>query len=337
MLAAQLDDPSLEAELIGAFVRFPRVTGARRLARALADEVLQLSARIGDPVRYARVLNEVGWELMRAGRLTAALAASDAALASGKVTSSTPVALAHLLQLRGIMLKALGRLAEARATLDRAAQLVADGRPMMLVLQIEWSCIDELATSGFPAGSLARIARFVAHADSAGVNNARADARGYLAEAHLLDGRPDAALEAIDAALAIASETGLPVDAGWERVRARALLARGDVGAAMDLIERRLAMRESHPEVVIARAAVLIAADAIGEQTRIEASLNAAADIAEFIAQPGTQALVHTERAHLARALGDAAGWERELRKALRIYTQMDATGWMERIEQELA
>jgi hypothetical protein len=42
-------------------------------------------------------------------------------------------------------------------------------------------------------------------------------------------------------------------------------------------------------------------------------------------------------RAHLARALGDVAGWERELREALRIYTEMDATGWMERIAAELA
>ena len=40
---------------------------------------------------------------------------------------------------------------------------------------------------------------------------------------------------------------------------------------------------------------------------------------------------------HLARALGDEAGWERELREALRIYTAMDATGWMERIAEELA
>jgi len=41
--------------------------------------------------------------------------------------------------------------------------------------------------------------------------------------------------------------------------------------------------------------------------------------------------------AHLSRAVGDKVGWARELREALRINTQMNATGWMERIEQELA
>jgi len=43
------------------------------------------------------------------------------------------------------------------------------------------------------------------------------------------------------------------------------------------------------------------------------------------------------ERADLASAVGDAAGWEYEPREALRIYAQMDATNWVERIEQELA
>ena len=83
-------------------------------------------------------------------------------------------------------------------------------------------------------------------------------------------------------------------------------------------------------------AEVLIAADAVGERARIESSLREAADLAQRMGHPGLQAEVCTGRAHLARALGDAAGWERELREALRIYTEMDATGWMERIAAEL-
>ena len=126
-----------------------------------------------------------------------------------------------------------------------------------------------------------------------------------------------------------------------ESYRAQALLARGDVGAARDLVERLVAVPEPNPLsrtiILVRHAEVLVAADASGEQVRIEASLNAAADIAQRTGNAGIQALVRTERAHLARAVGDAAGWERELREALRIYTQMDATGWMERIEQELA
>jgi hypothetical protein len=82
---------------------------------------------------------------------------------------------------------------------------------------------------------------------------------------------------------------------------------------------------------------VLSVSDAVGERARIEATLAEAAEIAERTGEPWMRANVHTERARLARALGDGAGWERELREALRIYTEMDATGYMERIAAELA
>jgi hypothetical protein len=118
-------------------------------------------------------------------------------------------------------------------------------------------------------------------------------------------------------------------------------LARGDVGAARDLVERLVAVPEPNPLsrtiILVRHAEVLVAADASGEQVRIEASLNEAADIAERVDSPGTQALVRTARARHARAVGDDVGWERELREALRIYTEMDATGYMERIAKELA
>ena len=158
-----------------------------------------------------------------------------------------------------------------------------------------------------------------------------------------MGGRPDAELETIEAALAIARETGVSLNlvGVMESFRAQALSARGDVGAARDLVERLVAVPEpnslSRTIILVAHAEVLVAADALGEQTRIEASLNEAADVAERIDNPGAQARVRTARAHHARAVGDAAGWERELREALRIYTEMDATGWMERIERELA
>jgi len=82
---------------------------------------------------------------------------------------------------------------------------------------------------------------------------------------------------------------------------------------------------------------VLIAADAVAERSRIESSLGEAAGLAQRMDTLSLQATVCTTRAQLAHALGDDAGRERELREALRIYTEMDATGWMERIAAELA
>jgi hypothetical protein len=168
-------------------------------------------------------------------------------------------------------------------------------------------------------------------------------ARGVLAEVHLFAGRNDAALEAIEEAVGIAVEAGARFGrfGALESQRARALLARGEIAAAREVMDRVVAAPESRPRLraahLVVHAQVLTHADAIGERARIEAILGEAADLAQRIGTPGLQAAVCTERAHLARALGDAAGCERELREALRIYTEMDATGWMERIEQELA
>jgi thymidine phosphorylase len=82
---------------------------------------------------------------------------------------------------------------------------------------------------------------------------------------------------------------------------------------------------------------VMIAVDAVGERARIESKLTAAAELAKRSGELGLEVAVCVQRAHLARALGDAAGHERELREALRIYTAMGATGWMERVPRELA
>ncbi len=46
---------------------------------------------------------------------------------------------------------------------------------------------------------------------------------------------------------------------------------------------------------------------------------------------------LHERRAQLAALLGDAAGRERELREAHRLYTEMGATGHAERVARELA
>lgn len=76
---------------------------------------------------------------------------------------------------------------------------------------------------------------------------------------------------------------------------------------------------------------------AVGERARIEAALQEADELAQRYGAPRSQAEVCEHRAHLALQLGDEAGWQRELREALRIYTDMDATGWMERVAEELA
>ena len=251
--------------------------------------------------------------------------------------------LARVTAMHANTLTRLGRLAAARSQLDRAMELVSDSPAQGLALLIELFSTLELAESGFPEGSLERIAVLVARADETETHNIRSNARFLLAQAHLLAGRPDAALEAVEAGLTVSSETGVNPAPGslFTAVRAQALLAQGEVARARELIER---VATSPPATAVGKhaylvvlAQVLVASDVRGEHERIESSLTQAAVQAEYVGGPGLQAVVCTERGHFASALGDKVGWERELREALRIYTEMDATGWMERINEELA
>ena len=68
----------------------------------------------------------------------------------------------------------------------------------------------------------------------------------------------------------------------------------------------------------------------------IEAALQ---ESERLIAASGARSLeptLHEERARLAGVLGDAAGRERERRAALRLYTEMGATGHAERLAKEM-
>jgi tetratricopeptide (TPR) repeat protein len=342
-LALPLDEPALEAGLIAFFARLAMFAGQLELARGAVEEALGLAPRVDDPDRYAELIQAATITVSHVGGYPDALEVVKAALASGKVTSTSPVALARLTAMHGNSLTHLGRLAAARSQLDRAAELVSDSPAQGLALLIELFSAIELAESGFPEGSLERIAVLVARADETETHNIRSNARFRLAQAHLLAGRPDAALEAVEAGLGISSETGVNPGPGslFTAVSAQALLAQGEVARARELIERVAASPPATAvgkhAYLVALAQVLVASDVRGERVRIESSLTQAAVQAEYVGSPGLQAVVCTERGHLARTLGDEAGWERELREALRIYTEMDATGWMERINEKLA
>jgi len=346
LLAAGLDAPDLEAQLVAFYNTVANFSGNISIAVELAEEALHLATRATDPLTFAQLIAGAGTTYSGLGRAAEGLTHVEAALATDLVTESTPIPLARLLTIKGAILIRLGRLAQARSALDHAADIFAVHPQFALRFAAATEAFrdSELAERGFPEGSLERFARFVARWDDVDLSNGRVGARFHLAQAHLFARRPDAALEAIENGIAIANEArvGQGYFVGqFEMLRARALLARGENAAARAIVEASILVSEQNPIVRIARlltfAEVLIAVDAHGERARIDASLAEVADIAGRSGNVGRVADACMQRAHLARAVGDEVGWERELREALRIYTQMDATGWMERIEQELA
>jgi tetratricopeptide (TPR) repeat protein len=342
-LAAQLDDPNLETGLIGAFARLANFSGAYASALEAAQEALVLMPRVSDPRELGEVCFAAANQLGIDGRNSDALAVIDAVLAGGKVNESTPVPLARVLSIRGVTLSNLGRLPEAQMSLDRAAELLADKGQVLYALTTDIMRSHVSVSRSSPAGSLEFIARLVARADEAGSHLTRVQARGNLAQVHLLAGQPDEALALIEVANAIANETraGMVSVVFNERVRVQALLARSDVAAARAAADRLIASTDTPPFArtgdLLVYAEVLIASDAAAERGRIEASLAEADAIAQRTGNLSSQAWVCRARAQIARALGDEAGRQRELREALRIYTQMGATVWVERVTQELA
>jgi tetratricopeptide (TPR) repeat protein len=95
-------------------------------------------------------------------------------------------------------------------------------------------------------------------------------------------------------------------------------------------------LRRPECEALLTRARVLAHFDGVAGRPAIEEALTRSAQLLEE-----TGARLHEPRLHLARAeladlLGDAAGRERHLREAHRLFTEMGATGHAERLAREL-
>jgi hypothetical protein len=136
--------------------------------------------------------------------------------------------------------------------------------------------------------------------------------------------------------------------AHWPRGRAQLLL--GDYADALRSFEQALARGTAEHAITVARQHGTLVAECSAQLalaqilTQTEGASAAAAietalrEVERLIAETGARSyepLFHEERARLAAALGDAAGRERALGEARRLFTEMDATGHLERLDRE--
>jgi class 3 adenylate cyclase/tetratricopeptide (TPR) repeat protein len=166
--------------------------------------------------------------------------------------------------------------------------------------------------------------------------------RTELGRAYLLNREWDQAIAAFDHVLSTIREQRI---ARYQEPLALAglafaRLARGEIEEAHSNAEEaiRISQRQGtgafEPFGQIAMARILIARG--GPREKIEAALSCAAEV---IGETGARWLLPTlceVRAELARASGDDAASERELREAHRLYVEMGATGHAERVAREL-
>jgi hypothetical protein len=118
---------------------------------------------------------------------------------------------------------------------------------------------------------------------------------------------------------------------------AQAVATLGDFGRARVLADEAVSTAQQrrigkvHP--LLARAHVQRLSDGAQAAAAIEADLQQAMAEVEQTEARAYAPLIHVERAELARLLGDEATYQRELREAHRLFTEMGATGHVRRIE----
>jgi hypothetical protein len=113
-------------------------------------------------------------------------------------------------------------------------------------------------------------------------------------------------------------------------VRAREL-----ADQAVPLARERL-VKPSECEAKLVRARVLLWFDPSNARSEIASALAAGAALVEETNARSFEPLICEERARLAHVTGDSAAFERELREAHRLYTEMGATGHAQRLAEEL-
>ena len=317
--------------------RLREIRAALDVASRIPDERLRASLEL-------HALAHTGLSLALLVRPREGLEVADRALslvdAAGGPRRSNAYAFA--VSMRGLNLLLLGHLAEARRELERGA---ATAR--------ELGDLDGEQSAHLWHSFLAWIAgdaeECLAHARAVLELAERigpvAGALGRVGMAHLLASRWEEAADSFSQALAISRESGT----GLLQVTLHlAFLADAQLGAglgdqarataqeALELAQRR-GPRAYECLARVALARVLRATEGAAARGAIESQLDAAASIVEETGIAAYAPFVAEERARLARALGDEAGWERSLREAERLFAEMGAAPRAERLARELA
>jgi class 3 adenylate cyclase/tetratricopeptide (TPR) repeat protein len=135
-----------------------------------------------------------------------------------------------------------GRLDEASAALRHARRTFQGLGYATLELAAVIQLGRVLAEQGLNAEAVELLSGAIDEGASAGGPLAGMDARGFLAETHVLGGRPAAALEVVTAARARGGSAlaGTPAGALLDRVEASALAASGERTGLLELIDRAL-------------------------------------------------------------------------------------------------
>ncbi len=240
---------------------------------------------------------------------------------------------------RALWLAHLGRFDEAESHLTRGLEEARSGNDPVLQALSHMMAAWVRTLEGDVGAALALARHAVQFAQRLATGGVLGGVHYVLARALVADGQYPEAVEAVEAANQAGS--GI-ITVFCSAIRPLALLGAGDAegarAAADEAVEttRRGGARTIECEARIARATVMVRTEGRSARAAIEEELAALEQLASEIGYRTALAQAHEIRAELAETEGDAAGRERELREAHRLFAEMGAAGHAERVAREL-
>ena len=315
----------------------------------LGTQSIALAEESGDPALYLMVAGACYARFML-GEIDSAVRVIDRAieLANGDptVAAGTTVTcpLGYCLIFKGGIIAYPGELDEGRALIEQGMKHCRD---MGDVETIGWGHMWLFWNAYFRGETdiaFADAKEALDVAERIGDAFSRTWAWTLYGAAELLQGRWDAAIEALERGMAMSKERGTAVEGtGWRLTwLAEAHLGKGDAERAVELAREALDLvTKIGPEIaegtaLLGLSRVLLAAPRQTDPEEVEALLARAMELAERINFKTIVPAARVELAELARANGDEEGRERELREAQRLFAEIGATAHADRIADEL-
>jgi tetratricopeptide (TPR) repeat protein len=340
-LARRCLKANAESQLVAAHSVYLVIHGAARDALQPLEEAVQRAGESGDPGAHFDALAALAFTYFNLGRLLPALAASNQAVELFEAASHAiePARAGRVLNFRVLIQTLAGQLPSAAESLRRAAQLMpADSEVGIGLLALNAAFV-ALGRGEIQVG-LSRAERGYGAAERMGSPFLAAFARWMRGDAQNLLEDFEGALGSFEQALATGA---LPnVEGYFLAGLARAHLglrdhdrARLTAQHAIEVARQRgHASSECYAQLTLAH--VLCSIDGAAAAAAIETALQEGERLIAATGAGSYAPRLHEERARLAGVLGDAAGRERELRAAHRLYIEMDAPGHAARLAQEL-
>ncbi len=336
-LADSCGDLSLAAEALNDLGRAQYRLGRLQDARDLYEQALGLYRRLGDEVRAAYVRNNLGLIHKNLCEWDAAAACLRAALELFRRTGRFP-STAHALLNLGIVYQKSGeweRAQECYAQADQIYQQLAD--PL------------RLAAVRIALGNIARLQRRFDAAAALyedGLERARRHeaareevlALEFLGELEADRDQPGEALarldEALRLAMRVAPEGDLVVEV--ERRRAEVLNRLGRVEEAEGACERALRLAERTDDRLEFALATRAAAGIAATRGRLDDAVRGWTDAVRLLGESRERYELARTLFELGRAAPDAREGRRHLYRASALFSELAASYWLERTDEEL-